>query len=562
MPEVLGRAGALLAAFRREVDRPPGGARADPPRPRRDRRRRRTSCSTRSRWCRTRPTPPTGACTCRRPSRCRPRRARSQPLLAAIAALGLHAIPRGAGTGLTGGAVPLRGRLRGRQHRARSNRIRGIEERAFTLADGRTVRASVMTLEAGVVTERAMEEAADRGLVFATDPTSAWACTIGGNIAENAGGQDRGALRHLHRQPACLDVAMPGGTILGAAARAPAAQDPPRRHGALARRGRRPARDVRTIALTRRGDPQARPLEGHHEQGAGRGAGPAEGGHRRRHHLRGVRSPPALRGRRDALPGVLRRRHGRGERGHPRARRAPSPTRAAEALQALEHFDDQYVRAIDYRVKAARAETPKAVLLIDVVGHDAAQLRRGVATIARSARAPRRTPSLSRPRDAAGGEALLGRPQEASARSRRARTPSSSTRTSCCRSRRSPEFARFVDGVNLEEEREQPSTSWRARLRDFFEEAPRRRTPQWLGGKSSPAPSTLCERGARGARRGRTPRSCAAAPSPRGCSARCASWRAATPEVAAGDRGRSSGTCARASSCSRRTCTPATATCT
>ena len=35
-----------------------------------------------------------------------------------------------------------------------------------------------------------MEHAAERGLVFATDPTSAWACTIGGNIAENAGGKD------------------------------------------------------------------------------------------------------------------------------------------------------------------------------------------------------------------------------------------------------------------------------------------------------------------------------------------------------------------------------------
>jgi FAD/FMN-containing dehydrogenase len=35
-----------------------------------------------------------------------------------------------------------------------------------------------------------MEFAAERGLVFATDPTSAWACTIGGNIAENAGGKD------------------------------------------------------------------------------------------------------------------------------------------------------------------------------------------------------------------------------------------------------------------------------------------------------------------------------------------------------------------------------------
>ena len=71
----------------------------------------------------------------------------------------------------------------------RLDRIRRIEARDFTLADGRAVRANVMSLEAGVVTERAMEAASARGLNFATDPTSAWACTIGGNIAENAGGK-------------------------------------------------------------------------------------------------------------------------------------------------------------------------------------------------------------------------------------------------------------------------------------------------------------------------------------------------------------------------------------
>ena len=61
----------------------------------------------------------------------------------------------------------------------------------------------VVDLEAGVITEAAMEHATDRGLVFATDPTSAWACTIGGNIAENAGGKIA-CVGHLHRQPAVV----------------------------------------------------------------------------------------------------------------------------------------------------------------------------------------------------------------------------------------------------------------------------------------------------------------------------------------------------------------------
>jgi FAD/FMN-containing dehydrogenase len=61
------------------------------------------------------------------------------------------------------------------------DRIRGIETRALVLDDGRTVAACALSLEAGVITERAIEHAAHHGMVFATDPTSAWASTIGGN---------------------------------------------------------------------------------------------------------------------------------------------------------------------------------------------------------------------------------------------------------------------------------------------------------------------------------------------------------------------------------------------
>ena len=44
---------------------------------------------------------------------------------------------------------------------------------------------------------------------------------------------------------------------------------------------------------------------------------------------------------------------------------------------ALEHFDEQYIRAINYKFKAARSELPKAVLLIDMVGHNSRQVLRG-----------------------------------------------------------------------------------------------------------------------------------------------------------------------------------------
>ncbi len=54
------------------------------------------------------------------------------------------------------------------------------------------------------------------------------------------------------------------------------------------------------------------------------------------------------------------------------------PADGTEALLALEHFDDEYIRAINYKVKAARAETPKAVLLIDIAGNAAEQAELGV----------------------------------------------------------------------------------------------------------------------------------------------------------------------------------------
>ena len=107
-------------------------------------------------------------------------------LLEAIAKLNLHAIPRGGGTGLTGGSVPVAADCV-MINTEKLNHIAGIVERP---AAGEDVPAcTVLRLEAGVITQQAMQYAEERGYVFATDPTSAWASTIGGNIAENAGGK-------------------------------------------------------------------------------------------------------------------------------------------------------------------------------------------------------------------------------------------------------------------------------------------------------------------------------------------------------------------------------------
>lgn len=100
--------------------------------------------------------------------------------------LGLTIIPRGGGTGYTGGAVPLT------PFSAVINTEKllgmGVIERETALPGVATACATIYT-GAGVVTRRVMEKAEDAGLVFACDPTSADASCIGGNIAMNAGGK-------------------------------------------------------------------------------------------------------------------------------------------------------------------------------------------------------------------------------------------------------------------------------------------------------------------------------------------------------------------------------------
>jgi FAD/FMN-containing dehydrogenase/Fe-S oxidoreductase len=99
--------------------------------------------------------------------------------------LGLTIIPRGGGTGYTGGVVPLT------PWSAVINTEKletlGLVE-TFALPGNTTASASIFSA-AGVVTKRVSEAAERAGFVFAVDPTSADASCIGGNIAMNAGGK-------------------------------------------------------------------------------------------------------------------------------------------------------------------------------------------------------------------------------------------------------------------------------------------------------------------------------------------------------------------------------------
>jgi len=103
---------------------------------------------------------------------------------------GVKVVPRGAGTSLSGGALPLAdGVLLGM---AKFNRIRDID-----------FANRVAVVEPGVTNLAISNAVAHAGFYYAPDPSSQIACTIGGNVAENSGG--------VH----CLKYGMTTNNVLG-----------------------------------------------------------------------------------------------------------------------------------------------------------------------------------------------------------------------------------------------------------------------------------------------------------------------------------------------------------
>ncbi|MBT5859671.1 MAG: FAD-binding protein, partial [Alphaproteobacteria bacterium] len=96
-------------------------------------------------------------------------------VLAICGSFGAKVVPRGAGTSLSGGALPLAdGVLLGM---ARFNRILDVD-----------YANRCVVAQPGVTNLGISDAVADRGFYYAPDPSSQIACTIGGNVAENAGG--------------------------------------------------------------------------------------------------------------------------------------------------------------------------------------------------------------------------------------------------------------------------------------------------------------------------------------------------------------------------------------
>ena len=106
-------------------------------------------------------------------------------LVRACIELKLTIIPRGGGTGYTGGAVPLDSR----SAVINTEKLDTLSAVETLQLPGLAQPTPTIHCGAGVVTRRVMDVAENNKLVFAVDPTSADACCIGGNVAMNAGGK-------------------------------------------------------------------------------------------------------------------------------------------------------------------------------------------------------------------------------------------------------------------------------------------------------------------------------------------------------------------------------------
>jgi len=109
--------------------------------------------------------------------------------------------PRGAGTGLSGGALPVMGGLMIAMERF--NKILAVDEQ--------NLQAIV---EPGVVTEEFMDAVAAKGLLYPVDPASKGSCFIGGNVSHGSGGPRVVKYGTIREYILNLEVVLPSGEII------------------------------------------------------------------------------------------------------------------------------------------------------------------------------------------------------------------------------------------------------------------------------------------------------------------------------------------------------------
>lgn len=109
--------------------------------------------------------------------------------------------PRGAGTGLSGGALPVHGGVA--LDMKRFNKILHVDKRNFQV-----------TTEPGIITQELQEHLKEQGLMYPPDPSSRGSCFIGGNVSENSGGPRAVKYGVVKDYVLNLEVVLPDGSVI------------------------------------------------------------------------------------------------------------------------------------------------------------------------------------------------------------------------------------------------------------------------------------------------------------------------------------------------------------
>src|SRR3990172_2195399 len=314
--------------------------------------------------------------------------------------LGLTIIPRGGGTGSAGGAVPL-SPLSAVINTEKLDFLSGVE---MLRLPGVEREVPTVHCGAGAVTRRAMEVAEAAGYVFATDPTSADASCIGGNIAMNAGGKKAVLWGTALDNLAAWRMVDPNGRFFEVTR---LDHNLGKIHDAAVARFsiQRFRRDGRTPE----GEAEILEIPGGRFRRAGLGKDVTD---KFLCGLPGVqkegcdgiitsarfilhRMPRAIRtvclefyGQvRDSVPSIVEiKRH----LDVPARATGEDQGRRSVMLAGLEHLDERYLKAVGYATKARRAGTtrgrPKMVLLADIAGENEDEVARAASQVVRLAR--------------------------------------------------------------------------------------------------------------------------------------------------------------------------------
>jgi FAD/FMN-containing dehydrogenase/Fe-S oxidoreductase len=312
-------------------------------------------------------------------------------LVRACIELGLTVIPRGGGTGYTGGAIPLTP-LAAVINTEKLETLGAVEQSSLAGVPG---PVPTIFTEAGVVTRRVAEAAERAGLVFAVDPTSADASCIGGNVAMNAGGKKAVLWGTAVDNLAWWRMVDPNGDWLEVAR---LAHNRGKIHEAAVASFELTWKDGREAPAGARVLRTARiEIEGRKFRKAGLGKDVTDkflGGlpgvqkegcdgvitaarwvlHRMPKHIRTV-CLEFFGHARHAIPSIVE------IKSFLDARARADGTQ----LAGLEHLDERYLRAVGYATKSKRGALPKMVLLGDIVGDDEDAVARATSEVVRIA---------------------------------------------------------------------------------------------------------------------------------------------------------------------------------